>query len=170
MGYPTFILFLGVKMTMRGRFFTSYEYQQLVYGALVDMRGKIKTLPAAILKPKMLWSGKQIVSTIIINLVPEGKAAPTLNSKAKIKGHEWEKHPPRPWKAGGTPFPSKPELGPTMCESEVIFSKGEFLSGILDKNQYGATAYSLVSILGSFQINVILIFPLIFLFGQNNVC
>ena len=64
----------------------------------------------------------------------------------KIKGHEWEKHPPRPWKAGGTPFPSKPELGPTMCESEVIFSKGEFLSGILDKNQYGATAYSLVSI------------------------
>ena len=31
-----------------------------------------------------------------------------------------------------------------MCESEVIFSKGEFLSGILDKNQYGATAYSLV--------------------------
>ena len=134
----------GVKMTMRGRFFTSYEYQQLVYGALVDMRGKIKTLPASILKPKMLWSGKQIVSTIIINLVPEGKAAPTLNSKAKIKGHEWEKHPPRPWKAGGTPFPSKPELGPTMCESEVIFSKGEFLSGILDKNQYGATAYSLV--------------------------
>ena len=73
-------------MTMRGRFFTSYEYQQLVYGALVDMRGKIKTLPASILKPKMLWSGKQIVSTIIINLVPEGKAAPTLNSKSKIKG------------------------------------------------------------------------------------
>ena len=143
---PNFILYLGVKMTMRGRFFTSYEYQQLVYGALVDMRGKIKTLPAAILKPKMLWSGKQIVSTIIINLVPEGKAAPTLNSKAKIKGHEWEKHMPRPWKAGGTPLATKPELGPTMCESEVIFSKGEFLSGILDKNQYGATAYSLVSI------------------------
>ena len=66
-------------MTMRGRFFTSYEYQQLVYGALVDMRGKIKTLPPAILKPKKLWSGKQIVSTIIINLVPEGKPAPTLH-------------------------------------------------------------------------------------------
>ena len=36
------------------------------------------------------------------------------------------------------------EKGPTMCESEVIFSQGEFLSGILDKNQYGATQYSLV--------------------------
>ena len=137
-------LFLGVKMTMRGRFFTSYEYQQLVYGALVDMRGKIKTLPPAILKPKMLWSGKQIVATIIINVVPEGKDAPTLHSKAKIKGHEWEKTMPRPWKAGGKPLALKPENGPTMCESEVIFSKGEFLSGILDKNQYGATQYSLV--------------------------
>merc|ERR1712156_1311745 len=30
------------------------------------------------------------------------------------------------------------------CESEVIFSHGEMLSGILDKNQYGATQYSLV--------------------------
>ena len=39
---------------------------------------------------------------------------------------------------------NKPEKGPTMCESEVIFSHGEFLSGILDKNQYGATQYSLV--------------------------
>ena len=36
------------------------------------------------------------------------------------------------------------EQGPTMCESEVIFSHGEMLSGILDKNQYGATQYSLV--------------------------
>ena len=58
-------------MTMRGRFFTAFEYQQLVYGALVDMRGKIKTLPPSILKPTQLWSGKQIISTIIINLVPE---------------------------------------------------------------------------------------------------
>ena len=30
-----------------------------------------------------------------------------------------------------------------MCESEVIIRNGEFLCGILDKNQYGATPYSL---------------------------
>ena len=64
-------------------------------------------------------------------------------SKAKIKGHEWEKTMPRAWKAGGDPFKKD---GLTMCESEVIFSRGEFLSGILDKNQYGATQYSLVDI------------------------
>ncbi len=129
---------------MRGRFFTRTEYQQFVYGALVDMRGKIKTLPPAILKPRQLWSGKQIISTIIINIVPEGKPAPSLTSKSKIKSGEWERAKPRQWRAGGRPLASKPEQGPTMCESEVIFSKGHFLSGILDKNQYGATQYSLV--------------------------
>ena len=63
--------FTGVKMSMRGRFFTRAEYQQFVYYALVDVRGKIKTLPPCIIKPSALWSGKQIISTIIINLVPE---------------------------------------------------------------------------------------------------
>merc|ERR1712223_1775060 len=71
----------GVKMSMRGRFFTRAEYQQ-------------------------------IVSTIIINLVPEGKPQPTLSSKAKIKGNEWEKAKPRPWSAGGTPLPQKNGTGP----------------------------------------------------------
>ena len=58
-------------MSMRGRFFTRAEYQQFVYYALVGVRGKIKTLPPCIVKPSALWSGKQIISTIIINLVPE---------------------------------------------------------------------------------------------------
>ena len=61
----------GVKMTVRGRFFDREEYQQHVFGALVDVPGRIKTLPPAIIKPRPLWSGKQIISTIIMNLVPE---------------------------------------------------------------------------------------------------
>ena len=134
----------GVKMSVRGRFFNAYEYQQYVFYALVDKRKEIKTLPPCILKPKKLWSGKQIISTIIINLVPEDKDPPTLFSKAKIKANEWEKHAPRAWLAGGTKLASKAGGSPTMCESEVIFSRGEMLSGILDKQQYGATQYSLV--------------------------
>ena len=69
---------------------------------------------------------------------------PTLHMNSKIKDNEWQKYPPRPWKAGGSPLASKKEQGPTMSESEVIFSQGEFLTGILDKNQYGATQYGLV--------------------------
>jgi DNA-directed RNA polymerase I subunit RPA1 len=72
-------------MTIRGRFFTRSEYQQHVYSALVDFPGKIKTFPPAILKPEPLWSGKQIISTIIVNLTPTDKVPPTLYSSAKIK-------------------------------------------------------------------------------------
>ncbi len=126
-------------MTIRGRFFTREEYFGHVYGALVDFPGRIRTLPPAILKPSPLWSGKQIISTIILNLVPEDKEPPTLESTAKVKPHLFEKEEPRPCKAGGE------QLGKTaMSESEVIFRQGEFMSGILDKNQYGATQYGLV--------------------------
>lgn len=58
-------------MTVRGRFFTRAEYQQHVFQALVNLPGEIKTLPPAILKPVHLWSGKQIISTIVLNLVPK---------------------------------------------------------------------------------------------------
>ena len=58
-------------MTVRGRFFNRSDYQQFVYYALVDFPGCIKILPPAILKPVPLWSGKQIISTIILNLVPK---------------------------------------------------------------------------------------------------
>ena len=134
----------GVKMTMRGRFFNKSEYQQHVYGALVDHAGKIKTLPPAILKPQPLWSGKQIVTTIIMNLVPEGKKPPTLHTTAKVKPSEWERQPARPWLAGGSILPKTPSpTQTTMSESEVIFRQGEMVCGVLDKNQFGATAYSL---------------------------
>ena len=112
----------AVKMTMRGRFFTRADYQQLVYQALSDQVTKIKTVPPTILKPEMLWSGKQIVTTIILNLVPEGKVAPTLISSAKIKHGEWERQPPRQWRAGGSPFPKN---SVKMTDSEVIFRQGK---------------------------------------------
>ena len=135
----------GVKMTIRGRFFSKAEYQQHVFSALDDFPGRIKVLPPAILKPQQLWSGKQIISTIVLNLVPEGKPPPTLLSTAKVKSSEWEKSRPRFWKCGGYP-PLPPVNGSefsTMSESEVIFRNGEFLAGVLDKNQFGATQYSL---------------------------
>ena len=115
----------AVKMTMRGRFFTRADYQQLVYQALSDQVTKIKTVPPTILKPEMLWSGKQIVTTIILNLVPEGKVAPTLISSAKIKPGEWERQPPRQWRAGGSPFPKN---SVKMTDSEVIFRQGKQIS------------------------------------------
>jgi len=58
-------------MTVRGRFFNRADYQQLVYGALIDFPGEIKIVPPAIWKPVPLWSGKQIITTIVLNLTPK---------------------------------------------------------------------------------------------------
>jgi len=133
----------GVKITMRGRFFTRSEYLQLIYQPLQNFPGKIKTLPPAILKPQTLWSGKQVLSTVLINLVPHGKLPPNFASTAKIRPKLWQNQPERKWKAGG-----KPEKDPiSMSESEVVVREGILCTGILDKNQYGATPYSLAHLL-----------------------
>lgn len=129
----------GVKMSMRGRFFSREDYQQLVFQGLSHKTGDIKLLPPTILKPFKLWSGKQIFSTIIINLIPEGKSPINLTSTAKIGSNAWETAKIRKWKYGGTMLD-----GNSMTEAEVIIRGGELLVGILDKNHYGATPYSLI--------------------------
>ena len=50
----------GVTLTIRGRFFTRDDYQELVYSALTDKIGAVKVLPPTIIKPQVLWSGKQV--------------------------------------------------------------------------------------------------------------
>ena len=60
----------------------------------------------------------------------QGKNGPTLDSTAKIKSTEWQIRPPRPWKAGGPPLAKRPQDGITMSEAEVVFRKGEFVSGM----------------------------------------
>lgn len=130
----------GVKLTIRGSFFNREDYMNLVFRALSFVKGDIKTLPPSILKPVALWSGKQIISTIIINSIPQGKTPLNLTSSAKISFKAWEKGPTRPWVAGGTPF-ADPKV---MTEAEVVIREGQLLCGVLDKTHYGATPYSLV--------------------------
>ncbi|XP_045498094.1 DNA-directed RNA polymerase I subunit RPA1 [Colias croceus] len=130
----------GVRMSLRGAFFNKSDYQQLVFQALANHKGEIKLLPPTILKPVTLWSGKQVLSTIIINNIPKGKPYLSLIGKAKISAKAWQKTKVRPWKAGGEQFSNPNE----MSEAEVIIRKGELLSGVLDKTHYGATPYGLV--------------------------
>ena len=101
--------------------------------------GKTKLLPPTILKPVALWSGKQILSSVIINLTPKDRQLINMNSTAKISIKDWQTVPPRKWNGGG------PELqGNNMTENEVIIQHGELLVGVLDKMHYGSTSYSLV--------------------------
>ncbi|XP_017486749.1 PREDICTED: DNA-directed RNA polymerase I subunit RPA1 [Rhagoletis zephyria] len=127
----------GVKLSIRGRFFNREDYQQLVYQGLSHLRENIKLLPPTILKPTVLWSGKQILSTIIINLIPEGYARINLHTQAKINSKTWIVS--QPHEAACSPVG-----GSDLCESNVIIHKGELLTGVLDKQQYGATTYGLI--------------------------
>ena len=50
-------------------------------------------LPPAIIKPRQLWSGKQLISTIIFNLLPPDRFEPlNIKSEAKVKGSYWAQH------------------------------------------------------------------------------
>ncbi|KAK0161163.1 hypothetical protein PV327_009665 [Microctonus hyperodae] len=129
----------GVRLSLRGKFFSKEDYMQYVYSALSDHRGNIQLLPPTIIKPIKLWSGKQVISTVIINITPKGKAFINLTSSAKISEKEWEVTKPREWKCGKAFKNSK-----TMSEAEVVIRNGHLLSGVLDKTHYGATPYGLV--------------------------
>lgn len=129
----------GVKLSIRDKFFNREDYMQLVFHALSFIEGDIKVLPPAIIKPVQMWSGKQVISTVIINIIPKRKKPLNLESTAKINFKAWEKGKCRKWKAGGTPF-KRPEI---MTEGEVIIRGGELLCGVLDKTHCGATPYSL---------------------------
>ncbi|XP_055531445.1 DNA-directed RNA polymerase I subunit RPA1 [Wyeomyia smithii] len=129
----------AVKLFIRGKFFNRTDYQQLVFQALSNHRGNIDLLPPTIVKPATLWSGKQIISTIIKNLIP--KKVPHINmiGTAKLGNRHWQTEQPRMWVAGGSPF-----TGNEMSETEVFIRDGELLVGILDKNHFGATPYGLI--------------------------
>ncbi|KAJ8913639.1 hypothetical protein NQ315_007356 [Exocentrus adspersus] len=130
----------AVQMALRGRFFDKLDYQQLVYQALSFQKGDITVLPPAMIKPHQLWSGKQILSTVIINIIPKGRARINLTSTSKVSVKTWQSHRARQWNGGGSPFTNPNE----MSESQVIIKDGELLVGILDKNHIGATPYGLV--------------------------
>ncbi|XP_018426964.1 PREDICTED: DNA-directed RNA polymerase I subunit RPA1 [Nanorana parkeri] len=125
----------GASMTIRGCFFTREQYMALVYRGLTDKIGWVKTLPPAIMKPCKLWTGKQVVSTLLINVIPDHHIPLNLTGKAKIGGKAWVKAPSRPVPG----FNSD-----SMCESQVIIRSGELLCGVLDKAHYGSSSFGLV--------------------------
>ncbi|KAI3612276.1 dna-directed rna polymerase i subunit rpa1 [Moniliophthora roreri] len=118
----------GVWMTSQGTFFTREEYFQLLYGALRSEEdyfpaSLLKMLPPTIWKPKPLWTGKQVISTVLKNITPDNMAGINLDAKTKVPGKLW---------------------GSDSREDKVIFMDGELLCGVLDKAAFGASDYGIV--------------------------
>jgi DNA-directed RNA polymerase I subunit RPA1 len=112
---------MGVQLTNKDIFFTRDDYQQLLYSAIRPENnhgtgGRILTVPPAIWKPVPLWTGKQVITTILKNITPIGGEGLNLTSKSSTDEKLW---------------------GPESEEQKVIFASGELICGIIDKKQIG---------------------------------
>ncbi|KAF2108732.1 DNA-directed RNA polymeras-like protein I subunit [Lophiotrema nucula] len=120
---------MGVWLTNRDTFFDREEYQQLLYASLRPedghtTSGSLLTVPPAIFKPRPLWTGKQIISTVLKNIKPIEYPGLTLTSRSQTNAKFW---------------------GANSEEQTVVIKDGELLCGILDKNQIGPTGGGLIN-------------------------
>lgn len=130
----------GVKLTKRDTFLEKWEYQQLLFAALASLPrlelirsdARIELLPPAIIKPKKLWTGKQVISTLL-NHLRKGNDR-DLSGRWPMAGISTE----RKAKTAGAAF------GNNLEEHLVIIRDGELLRGVLDKAAFGATDFCLV--------------------------
>lgn len=135
---------MGVQFTNKDVFFDKEQYQELLYECIRPEQGhieydRIQTVPSAILKPKMLWTGKQVITTVLQNITPRHLQGLNLTSKSQTAADRWGEKTLQPdeahkWKV------TRDEIQFRDTEQVVIFADGEHLSGILDKAQLGPAA------------------------------
>jgi DNA-directed RNA polymerase I subunit RPA1 len=128
----------AVWMTKRDTYFTREEYQQLLYGSIQPEEGgcgghngRVITLPPTLIKPRRLWTGKQVISSILLNLTPNDRPGLYLKSQSLVKNTSWAPS-------------NKNDTWRNSEEQDVIIANGELLCGILDKSQIGPSQYGMV--------------------------
>jgi DNA-directed RNA polymerase I subunit RPA1 len=112
---------MGVWLTNKDSFFGRGDYHQLLYSCLRPENnhittGRIKTVVPSIIKPRPLWTGKQVITTVLVNITPDSHNGLTMSGKSQTSGDLW---------------------GEKLEEGSVIFQSGELLCGILDKAHLG---------------------------------
>ncbi|KAK4662643.1 hypothetical protein QC763_605360 [Podospora pseudopauciseta] len=122
-------LSVSVILCNKDTFFSKGDYMQLVYAGLRPESGhitgeKILTVPPAMIKPRPLWTGKQVIDTVLKNIKPANCGDLWMQSGTKIKARSWGDHSPE--------------------EGEVAVRDGILVHGILDKSQLGSSDGGLV--------------------------
>jgi DNA-directed RNA polymerase I subunit RPA1 len=120
---------MSVWLTNRDTFFTREEYHQLLYSSLRPEEGhttsgSLLTVDPAVWKPRPLWTGKQVITTVLKNIKPENYPGLTMTSRSQTNKKLW---------------------GQNSEEQDVIVKDGELLCGILDKSQIGPAGGGLVN-------------------------
>jgi DNA-directed RNA polymerase I subunit RPA1 len=138
---------MGVQFTSRDVFFDRDQYQELVYNCIRPeeynaAHGRIQLMPPSILRPKTLWTGKQVISTVLKNIIPLHWQGLNLTSKSSTGSEQWGELS----EEDSSKFLIKNEKGGFSfrdTEQNVIFKDGELLCGILDKAQLGPSVNGL---------------------------
>ena len=123
---------MGVLLTKRDTFLEASVVMQLLQLAHMDLKPTERVAPLpipAILKPRPLWTGKQVISHLLRHLHPDATSL-NMECATKTPASAWTAAPGR-----GKPDPE---------DAVVIVRHGELLAGVLDKAAFGATEFGLV--------------------------
>ena len=114
----------GIMLTQRNTFLTKQEFYNLVFSScdFLQLNFEIKIPPPTIFKPQMLWTGKQVISTLL-NLLTHNKTPINFEGTTKLPGKLW---------------------GVNSFEDKVIIRQNELVSGILERSQYGSVEGGLI--------------------------
>ncbi len=129
----------GVKLCGKDTFLNFEEYQQLIFSFISTLPGlevisvdeNVIMVPPAIQKPQKLWTGKQVITTLLNHL---RRSNDRDDYQGMLPGISIEVKAKTP--AAG--------FGEAQMEHKVLIKDGELLRGVLDKNSYGATSFSVV--------------------------
>jgi DNA-directed RNA polymerase I subunit RPA1 len=121
-------LSVSVALCNKDTFFDKGAYQQLIYSALRPESGhilgeRIELVAPAIFKPTPRWTGKQVITTILKNIMPPNCVPLWMKGKSQVPAEQW---------------------GSSLEEGIVLFQHGQFISGILDKSQLGPSSGGLI--------------------------
>eukprot|EP01132_Coremiostelium_polycephalum_P007997 gene7997-9840_t len=118
----------GVLLTKRDTLFTRDEFIQILYASCwaINTNHPIQVPPPCILKPRPLWSGKQLIGAAL-NHLTIGRKPMNLEAASKI--------PAKMWGTYGLDI---------TRDATVIIRENEMMAGILDKGHFGASSYGLV--------------------------
>lgn len=119
---------MGLWLTNRDMFFDREDYHQLLYDSLRPEDSqltsrRIQTVSPAVVKPRAMWTGKQIITTVLKNVTPLTHPGLTLLGKSQTQDDRW---------------------GEGSEENIVIIKNGELLCGILDKAHLGPSGGGLI--------------------------
>ena len=121
-----------IYLTKKDCFFTKEEFFELAYVSLEKSLNshvikKIEGVQPCILKPKIFYSGKQLITVIIKSL----STSDLINNNISLNFEHNNRLGKEIWGKGN-------EL-----EGKVIVKENELLTGVLDKNEIGASDYGL---------------------------